>query len=492
MSVNESNFDVVVVGCGVAGLSAAVAAQSHGVQVAVLERAPVEERGGNTRYTGAWLRMKSVNEVADDFIDHFATNAGGYLDPSLVHQTSEPSKNWPGILRAMSFADPEVVATFADEAPRTLAWLQTFGVRFERLEVPFLTTVQPRMAVRGGGLAIVEALAAAFESMGGRIFYETAAQSLIQNEDGDVIGVRAVARGNRQRVLHGRAVILGCGGFQGNAEMTTRYIGPGAINLRGMSRGCSYNRGEGIRMALEIGAAPCGDFGSWHASPMDPRSDRPGPSIYIYPYGILVNQRGERFTDEGPGPTDETYERVTREIHAQPGGIAYTILDEGMTDVPHPQAAVRSEQPPITALAIAKLAELLEIPPETLEATVAAYNKACQPGRFDPLALDGLHTKGLIPRKSNWARPLDRPPFRAYPIISSIVFTFGGLKVNSAAQVVNHEGDAIPGLYAAGETMGLYYRSYTGATSVLKGAVFGRLAGIDAARRCRGLEHQSA
>ena len=236
-------------------------------------------------------------------------------------------------------------------------------------------------------------------------------------------------------------------------------------------------------MALAIGAAPCGDYGSFHASPMDPRSDRAGPSIYIYPQGILVNQNGLRFTDEGPGPTDETYEGVTREINAQPGGIAYAILDTTVAKVAHPESVVRSEVPPYQADTLAGLAEQLKIPADTLEATVAAYNSACGPGRYSEADMDGLCTRGLSPRKSNWARPIAKPPYIAYPIISSIVLTFGGLKVTPEARVVNQQGDVIPGLYAAGETMGLYYRSYTGATSVLKGAVFGRIAGADAARK---------
>jgi tricarballylate dehydrogenase len=239
-------------------------------------------------------------------------------------------------------------------------------------------------------------------------------------------------------------------------------------------------------MALAIGAAPCGDYGSWHASPLDPRSDRAGPSIYIYPQGILVNQSGQRFVDEGPGPTDETYEGVTREINAQPGGIAYAVLDTTLARVKHPESVVRSEVPPYQADMLAGLAEQLKIPAEALEATVAAYNKGCRPGTYNEADMDGLSTKGIAPRKSNWARPIKTPPYIAYPIVSSMVLTFGGLRVTPQAQVVNQQGDVIPGLYAAGETMGLYYRSYTGATSVLKGLVFGRIAGTDAAESLRG------
>ncbi len=479
------DFDVIVVGCGIAGLAAAVAAQQGGARVIVLERAPIDERGGNTRYTGAWLRMKSVDEVSDDFIEHFAANAGGYLDPSLVHLTAKDRENWPPTLRAMSFADPEVVATFAEEAPRTLQWLQGFGVRFEKLATPFLTAVQPRIAPHGGGYALVEALAAEFEAKGGVMHYDTAAQALIQNDEGEVVGVRATGPRNKPLAYRGGAVILGCGGFEGNAEMMSRYLGPRSLYLRSMSRGCHYNKGEGIAMALAIGAAPCGDFGSFHASPMDPRSDRAGPSIYIYPQGILVNQQGQRFVDEGPGPTDETYEGVTREINAQPGGIAYAILDTTLAKVEHPESVVRSEVPPYQSDTLAGLAAQLKIPADVLEATVAAYNQACVPGRYNEAAMDGLATRGIAPRKSNWARPIQAPPYIAYPIISSMVLTFGGLKVTPRAQVVNQQGDVIPGLYAAGETMGLYYRSYTGATSVLKGAVFGRLAGMDAAQGLR-------
>jgi tricarballylate dehydrogenase len=153
--------------------------------------------------------------------------------------------------------------------------------------------------------------------------------------------------------------------------------------------------------------------------------------------------------------------------------------------VPNQQVAIRTEQPAIEAATLAALAAKLGMPADTFEQTVAAYNKACQPGAFDPQRVDGLATRGIYPPKSNWARPLDTPPYIAYPIISSVVFTFGGLRVNRRAQVINNDGDPIPNLYAAGETMGTYYGAYTGATSVLKGAVFGRLAGIDAAERRR-------
>lgn len=482
MSVSRE-FDVIVVGCGGSGLAAALAAQEKGARVCILERASKEESGGNTRYTGAWLRMKSMELVSEDFEEHFAANAGGWLDPTVVAETARDPESWSAAARSASFVDPNVVTALADNAPQTLAWASGFGVRYATLDIPFPTSVQPRISPSGGGLALLEAFVPAFLAKGGTIRYESAAQALCMDEDGAVCGVRGVGARNRPFEVGAGAVILACGGFEGNAEMLNRYLGPRALYLRPMSRGGYYNKGEGIQMALDVGAAPCGDFGSWHASPMDPRSNRAGPSMYIYPYGILVNKEGMRFTDEGPGPTDETYESVTRAIYAQPGGIAWTILDAKLKDVPHQSVAIRTEHPAIEATTLDELARKIEVPADTFGETVARYNAACGQGAYDPTTVDGLATTGLHPRKSNWARPIDAPPFKAYPIVSSIVFTFGGLKTDAVGRVLNRQGDSIPGLYAVGETQGLYYGNYTGATSVLKGLVFGRLAGYDAAQR---------
>ena len=482
MASHSTDFDVVVAGCGIAGLSAAVAAAEKGAKVALLERAPIKERGGNTRYTDAYLRMKSETEVTDDFETHFAENGGGYLDPELVKHTTQAYDTWPAIVKTLSFADPELIAAFANACGPTVQWLKTFGLKFDFLPTQFLTKSQPRLLPIGGGLALIEALAAAAKQKGVQFFYETTATALLQNEQGAVTGLRAGNKHGEPLQFMGK-VILGCGGFEGNAEMQTRYIGARALYLRPVARGGYYNKGEGIRMALDIGAAPCGDFGSYHAEPIDPRSGQPEPSVFIFPYGILVNQEGVRFTDEAPGTVDVVYESITRKIFNQTNGIAYTILDAKINDVPNYKLGLRSDQPPITGATIAELAAKLKVPAATLEQTLQGYNAACIAGTFKPLELDHLATRGLTPPKSNWARALDKPPFQAYPVISSNVLTFGGLKVNTQAQVLNQDGVPIKGLYAAGEVVGLYYKTYTGATSVLKGAVFGRLAGLDAARQ---------
>ena len=479
-NINYEVQDVVVVGCGIAGLSAAVSAAENGARVAVLERAPREERGGQSRYTEAYLRMKSETEVTDDFETHIAENGSASISPALIEESAMGMDNRAPLINTLSIADPEVVSVLAANAGPTVAWMKTHGVRFDFLPTQFLTATQPRLLPVGGGEAMIEALATRAEALSVKFYYETAAQELLLGADRGVEGVWAKTRGGAPRKFTGK-VILACGGFEGNSEMMSRYIGPRSVYLRPICRGGYYNRGDGIRMGLAAGAATAGDFGSYHAEPVDPRSGISEPAVFIFPYGILVNKKAQRFTDEAPGTVDAHYENVTRRIFEQDGGTAWVILDARHRDIPNYRLGIRTDQPAIEAPTIEALACKLAMSADTLAATVAEYNQACRPGDYRPLQLDGVATEGLTPPKSNWALPIDKAPFYAYPIISANVFTFGGLKTDQLGRVVDQDGDAIKNLYAAGEMTGLYYGTYTGATSVLRGMVFGRLAGQHAA-----------
>ena len=475
--MTNQEFDVVVAGCGVAGLSTAVAAAQAGAKVAVLERATREERGGQSRYTEAYLRMKSHRDVTDDFETHLAENGSGYVDPELVEDAASAQAS--PLARALSIADPNLIERLAERAGDTIAWLEGLGARFEFLPTQFLTKSQPRLLPVGGGAALVEALAAQAEKLGVHFFYETTAVGLNHNDAGRVTGLKVHRRGVHS-VLHGQ-VVLACGGFEGNSEMMTRYVGPRSVYLRPICKGAYYNRGEGIAMALAAGAAGAGEFGSYHAEPVDPRSGISEPSVFIFPYGILVNLEGKRFTDEAQGTVDAYYERVTRRIYEQPKGTAWVILDARYQRIPNYKLALRTDKPSVVGQTLTELAGKIGLPSGALEETVRGYNACCQPGKSTPLELDGLATRGLVPQKSNWATPIDEAPFHAYPIISANVFTFGGLKIDTSARVLNGDGDPMPGLFAAGEIVGTYFGNYTGATSVLKGLVFGRIAGTVAA-----------
>jgi len=481
---NNYNFDLIVVGCGIAGLSAAVAALQKGLKVAILERAPIEERGGNTRYTESYWRMKSHDEVSDDFEERFANNAGGYIDPELTKDWIKPYSDWSGILRAQSSTDPELISALAREAPRALKWLETFGVKFDFLPNYFISQSTTRIAPVGGGLALIDALSKFAERFSNQIyfFYETTAQELIISKSGDLAGVLARTKNNKSQNFVAKNVVLASGGFEGNPEMLSRYLGPKSQFIRPVAKGGYFNRGEGIRMALKIGAAPAGDFGSFHAQPVDPRCGESEAVVLHFNYGVLINKLGTRFTDEGIGMIDVFYEPITREILDQPEGIAYAFFDATIDDIPNWQKTVRTTVPPYEAETIKELSKMIGLPANETESTLEAYNAACNlGGSFDPLGIDNLSTRELSPKKSNWARPIDKAPFRAWPIIAANCFTFGGLKINSKAQVLNMDGEVIPGLYAAGEVAGIYHRVYTGSTSVMRGAITGKLAGEDSA-----------
>ncbi len=487
MGQNIHNFDVIVVGCGVAGLSAAVAAAESGAKVAVLERSTYDERGGNTRYTEACLRMKNEQEVSGDFETLLMENSGYYIQPDFQAATVLDYENWPPLVRALPFTDPELISFFVDSVPDVIAWLKSHGIQFGGTGFyGLIPRPSPRIAVVGGGLQLVETLTACAEKLGVQFFYEITAKELIQSDSGVVCGLVATDVQNQPIRFEGGPVILACGGFQGNPEMVVRYIGAKGRFLRPISRGGYYNKGEGIQMALRAGAAPAGDYAEYHGQPIDPRSSASEPLVMVYPYGVLVNRQGKRFLDEAPGPIDACYEEAVRTIAEQKKGIAYCILDDKINSINNWRRTVRTDQPPESAADIRTLGDRLGFDGEAAQRTVDEYNRCCRDGTFNPEAMDGLSTVGLTPPKSNYAVPLDTAPFHAYPITSANTFTFGGLKVNTNAQVVTQAGSALPGLYAAGETAGIYYGRYPGATSVLRGATFGRRAGEQAAAQVKG------
>lgn len=476
--------DVLVIGCGISGLSAAVSARTAGAQVIVLERAVKEQFGGNTRWTESYFRMKNENEVSDDFEERLISNAGCNLDPHVVNEVGSDYAHWPSYVKAHAMTDPELVSTLAQLAGPTVQWLKTFGIKFDEMPTYFMTAAAPRLMPVGGGLAMIEALQAHADKIGVAIRYQTTANGMRRDNEGnyevDVLDGEGVAK-----KIIARNVVIASGGFQGNSEMLTQYLGRSARYVRPVAPGGYFNRGEGIRMALASGAAPAGDFGSFHAEPLDPRSAAPEALVMNFSYGILVNKRGKRFLDEAPGPVDVHYDHISRDIGDQPDGIAFVVFDKKIDDVPNWKKSIRTDQPPLKADSLEALARLCEIDAASLARTVKEFNAACQPGEFKPLQVDGLATDGLEIVKSNWARPIDQGPFYAYPIIPGICFTYGGVKTDTAARVVDQDGRPIPGLYAAGEAAGLYHQVYTGATSVMRGAVFGKLAGEHAAARSK-------
>jgi len=281
--------------------------------------------------------------------------------------------------------------------------------------------------------------------------------------------------------------VLACGGFEANAEMRARYLGPGWELAK--VRGIPYNTGDGIRMALEIGAQPHGHWSSCHAVAWDlnapPYGDRVVTELYqkhSYPFGIIVNLEGRRFVDEGADFRNYTYVTYGREILRQPQGVAFQIFDDKVKHLLREEYRI-PQVTMATASTIEELADRLDINRDELVRTVREFNAAVQDKEFNPTILDGKGTVGIHPPKSNWALPIDTPPFLGYAVTCGITFTFGGLKINGRGQVLDCEGVPIPGLYAAGELVGgLFYYNYPGGSGLMAGAVFGKIAGESAAR----------
>jgi tricarballylate dehydrogenase len=302
-----------------------------------------------------------------------------------------------------------------------------------------------------------------------------------------VQGVR-VRSGGKVRELTARAVVLACGGFEANAEWRTRYLGPGWELAK--VRGTRFNTGEGLRMALEIGASPFGNWSGAHACGWDRNAPEFGEidigdqfEKHSYPLGILVNADGRRFVDEGADFHSFTYAKYGRAVLEQPGQFAWQVFDSKVLHLLRPEYGI-SRVTKVRAETLEELAGKLEdVNPEGFLRTVRAFNAAARSEvPFDPYTRDGRGTVGLEPVKTNWANAIDTPPFEAYATTCGITFTFGGLRVDPDAQVLDHDAAKIAGLYAAGEMVGgIFYFNYPSGAGLVSGAVFGRLAGASAA-----------
>jgi tricarballylate dehydrogenase len=296
-------------------------------------------------------------------------------------------------------------------------------------------------------------------------------------------------RGDELGALEAPAVVLACGGFEANAEMRTRYLGPGWELAK--VRGTRFNTGDGIAMALAVGAMPHGNWSGCHAVGWDRNAPEFGDLAvgdafqkHSYPFGIMVNARGERFVDEGADLRNYTYAKYGHEVLKQPQQFAWQVFDAKVVHLLRDEYRIRQ----ITKASAATLEELaakLEgVDPNRFLETVRAFNAAVRTDvPFDPNVKDGRGTAGIAPPKSNWATPLDTPPFEAYQVTCGITFTFGGLRIDDGGRVLDTDLAPIPGLYSAGELVGgLFYFNYPGGTGLMSGAVFGRLAGTSAAQ----------
>ena len=453
--------DVLVIGGGNAALCAAMTAREAGATVLLLESAPREFRGGNSRHT---RNLRYLHESSNDYL------TGAYLEEEF----------WDDLLRVTGGHTTENLARLTIRESKGLgAWMQQHGCRFQPPLRGTLHLARTNAHFLGGGKALMNAYYATAEKLGVEIRYDSEVREL-EIRDGLFFSGTYLKNGS-SRTVRAKSVVAASGGFQANLDWLREVWGDAADNF--IIRGTPYDRGRVLRVLLDSGAKAVGDPRQCHAVAIDARAPKFDGGIVTrldcVPFGIVVNKQARRFYDEGEDFWPKRYAIWGRLVAGQPEQIAYALIDSKSISLFMP-----SVFPPIEARTVPDLARKLELEPRALEETVSQFNRAAQPGRFDPAILDDCRTKDLDPVKSHWARPLDAPPYFAYPLRPGITFTYLGVTVDENARVILENGSPAQNIFAAGEIMSgnILGQGYMAGFGLTIGSVFGRIAGREAAR----------
>lgn len=460
----EISSDVVIAGGGNAALCAALTARECGVSVTVLECAPPEFRGGNSRHT---RNMRCMHDAPTDVL------TGSYTEEEY----------FADVLRVTGGETDERLARLViRESPNAAAWARSHGVRFQPSLGGTLHLGRTNAFFLGGGKALMNAYYESAARQGVRVIYNAEVTGL-SIDRGRFLSGAALVDGE-PAAFTAKSFVAASGGFEANLDWLKEAWGEAAENF--IVRGTPYNKGKVLKLLLDHGAEPVGDPKQCHAVAIDGRAPKFDGGIVTrldcVPLGIVVNRNGERFYDEGEDLWPKRYAIWGRLVAQQPRQIAYSIIDSKVLGRFMP-----SVFPAIRAATVAELATLLELPSAKLEATVETFNRAVEPGHFDHNLLDDCRTRGIVPGKSHWAQKIDTPPFLGYPLRPGITFTYLGVKVNEKAEVQMQETGSSPNVFAAGEIMAgnILGKGYPAGFGMTIGAVFGRIAGREAARVAR-------
>lgn len=457
----NKTYDVVIAGGGNAALCAAIAARRQGASVAIVEKAPRFYRGGNTRHT---RNMRCAHDSAT------ATLSGPYTEEEFFDD----------LLRVTEGnTDEDLARMMIHKSKDMLNWIVEQGVRFQPSLGGTLSLGRTNSFFLGGGRSMLNALYRTAERLGVHMSYEAEVSDL--EMDGPRFVAAEVTTPDGKHRLAGRALVAASGGFEANIDWLKQGWGEIAENF--LIRGTPYNRGSLLRSLIDNGMQQIGDPTQCHAVAIDARAPKYDGGIITrldcVVFGIVVNKHCQRFYDEGEDIWPKRYAIWGRLVAAQPDQIAYIIFDARALNLFMP-----SLFPPITGTSIEDLAVKLALDPARLRDTVDTFNAAVQPGAFDDTTLDGCHTQGLTPAKTNWARRIEEGPFYAYPVRPGITFTYLGVKVDDEARVQRADGGRADNIWAAGEIMAgnVLGRGYAAGIGMTIGSVFGRLAGEGAGK----------
>lgn len=457
-------YDVLVIGGGNAALCAAITAREGGASVLLLEASPWEYRGGNSRHT---RNLRYMHQNATAFL------TGPYQEDEFFKDLMMVTKG---------NTDEELARFTIRESGEVGEWMMKQGVRFQPSMRGTLHLSRTNAFFRGGGKALVNAYYATCEKLGVKIAYEA------KVTDVDIPGGRfesaTVEYMGTEHLVRARAVVAASGGFQADLDWLRRSWGEAAENF--IVRGSPYDKGVVLKALIDKGVQSKGDPSQCHCVAIDARAPKYDGGIVTrldcVPFGVSVNREGKRFYNEGEEFWPKRYAIWGRLVAQQPGQIAYSIIDSKSIDLFMP-----SVFPPVEAGSVRELAEKLEIDPDAVEGTINEFNAATRPGHFDSNALDGLATTGLEPVKTNWARPIDTPPFYGYPLRPGITFTYLSLKIDKQARVIMEDGTPAENIFAAGELVSgnVLGQGYMAGFGMTIGTVFGRIAGKESAKCIR-------
>jgi tricarballylate dehydrogenase len=479
--------DVVVVGGGNAGFCAAHAAAERGRRVVLLERAPRDLAGGNSYYTAGATRI--VHGGLADLLD--------FIEPDERHSRTTvpayPAEEFIADLAKVTDGrnDPRMTELLVGDSAATIRWLAAKGVRYrlmyerqayQREDGGYVFWGGLHVGNVDGGIGLIADHTRIAEAEGVDIRYGHRVTGLL-SDGGAVHGVRYETTDGATGELVAESVVLASGGFEANAVLREKYLGTGWANAK--VRGTPYNTGELILAALDLGASPGGDWTTCHSVAWDAWAEHNESNRELtnqltrqsYPLGIVVNAEGKRFLDEGADFRNYTYAKYGRDILRQPGSIAYQIYDAALRPLLRGEEYDMPGVSVVQADSLEELARGIDVDPAALVSTIKEFNQSLDGGPFDPTIKDGRRAN-VNPPKSNWAAPIEQPPFYAYPVTCGITFTFGGLTGDDDGRVRREDGTPIAGLYVAGEARGgLFSGNYPGGSGLTAGMVFGRRAG---------------
>ena len=490
-------YDAIIVGAGNAAFCAAHAAAEGGARVVVLEKAPREWLGGNSYFTAGATRTTFAG--SDDLRTLLADQGDERLATTDIPPYSPD--DFAADLRRVTEGrcDPELTAILTGDIADAVRWLGDKGIRWRLQYDRQSFHVGGRyqfwgnlpLGIEEGGIGLIAQHVAAAEAAGIEVRCDHGVVGFLRDEAGALAGVVCDTPGGRVEV-RGGSIVLACGGFEADPQRRAQYLGPNWDVAK--VRGTPYNTGEGLQLALDAGAQPYGNWSGCHAIQWDAAAPPSGDlaltnllSKQSYPQAVVVNREGRRFLDEGADFRNYTYAKYGAEILKQPGAIAYQLFDARTAPLLRQDEYTAPGVSKYEAASLRDLAAQIGVDPDALEATIREFNASINDAPFNPAIKDGKRTVGITPPKSNWATPLDTPPFLAFAVTCGITFTFGGVKIDAGARVLDRANRPIPGLHAAGELVGgIFYHNYPGGSGLSSGMVFGRRAGATAARFALG------